>query len=168
MKKEEILHEVISQLPDYLVKIWGAAWDKTKFENVREHWEKQPVYGDMYAGAINCSKVNIAILSEPGSGASSGDLVTSRTFHIPGCGGFMLHERTQEFLQLFQEGVEAECFQDQAELVDKIRYYIKHETRRHQIAARGHAMVMAHHTSDHRVKEIIGTLQEQGMLKKSS
>ncbi len=163
-KKEKILANAIGPNEDIQLKVWGNSWEKTGFNNVRKSWQKQPVYGDMYAMAINASAVNIAILSESGNKSSSGDLITSRTFHIPGAGGFMLHERTNEFLELFEEGKHAACFSGPEELADKIRYYLGHASERKAIAAAGHELVMKHHTSDHRAAEILSTLVAEGIL----
>ena len=61
-------------------------------------------------------------------GASSGDLITARTFHIPACGGFMLHERTAEVREFFDEGRECAMFEGAAEMVAKVGYYLDHPT----------------------------------------
>ena len=76
----------------------------------------------------------------------------------------MLHERTDEFLELFEEDKHAACFSGPEELADKIRYYLSHETDRKRIAAAGHELVMKHHTSDHRAAEILSTLVSEGIL----
>ena len=81
--------------------------------------EAREVLGAEYAKAIRLSKVNLGILSEVRKGASSGDLITARTFHIPACGGFMLHERTAEVAQFFTEGAECGMFAGAEEMIDK-------------------------------------------------
>ena len=61
-----------------------------------------------------------------------------RTFEIPACGGFMLHERSAEALGFFEEGKEAEFFGSEGELKDKIGFYLKNETLRMNIAKAGY------------------------------
>ena len=49
----------------------------------------------------------------------------------------MLAERTDEHLQLFEEGREAEFFDSDDELVDKVRYYGERPEERARIAEAG-------------------------------
>ena len=49
----------------------------------------------------------------------------------------MLHERTSELLDHFQEGRDCACFADGDELAESIRYYLDHPDERAAIAAQG-------------------------------
>lgn len=79
-----------------------------------------------------------------------------RTFEIPACGAFMLAERTDEHLELFEENREAAYFGSVEELLDKVRYYLSHEDERQRIAKAGYRRVTAgRHTYLDRLKEIL-------------
>jgi spore maturation protein CgeB len=82
------------------------------------------------------------------------DQYTRRSFEIPACGVFLLSERTEAMTSLFQEGVEAEYFSSSDELLDKARFYLKHESQRMAIAQRGHDQVVrAGHDIRSRMKQ---------------
>ena len=42
----------------------------------------------------------------------------------------MLSQYTDDLDSMFKEGVEAEYFRDKEEMMDKIRYYLKHDDKR--------------------------------------
>lgn len=88
--------------------------------------------GDEYTRAINATRINLGFLRK-----AARDLQTTRSVEIPACGAFMLAERTDEHLRLFEEGVEAEFFEGFDELLAKCRYYLEHEEERARIAAAG-------------------------------
>lgn len=112
------------------VHVWGP-WPRWKgARNFRV--EGKPVWGDDYARAISAFRINLGFLRRVNR-----DLQTTRSIEIPACGGFLLAERTDEHRRLFEEGVEAEFFASDAELLDKASYYLTHEAERVRIAAAG-------------------------------
>jgi spore maturation protein CgeB len=114
------------------------------------------VVGADYAAAISCSQISLGLLSEIVEGASSGDLITTRTFEIPACGGVLLHERTVDVLKIFREEESCVCFEGIDELVSKIDQLLADEEWRRAIAAQGREVMVAGHSWDHRV----GTMLE--------
>jgi hypothetical protein len=114
------------------VKVWGN-WPKKLGRN-RENliFMGQLLKGEEYAKGLCAFDINLAFLCK-----RNRDRQTTRTMEIPACGSFMLAERTDEHLALFQEGKEAEFFATPGELLDKIRYYLDHEDERRSIAAAG-------------------------------
>jgi spore maturation protein CgeB len=135
-------------------------WEKAGCSLAR--WvETREVLGAEYAKAIRLSKINLGILSEVRKGASSGDLITARTFHIPACGGFMLHERTEEVRQHFEEGRECGMFNGAAEMVEKVGYFLDHAAEREAIAEAGHIRCLTSGNSvDDRVRAVLAKIAE--------
>jgi spore maturation protein CgeB len=114
------------------IRIWGDGWQKLKRRHPNLHIEGKAVYGDEYAKVLCATKINLGFLRKVNR-----DKQTTRSIEIPACGAFMLGERSDEHLELFKEGVEAEFFSDNEELLQKTIYYLKHEEERIRIAGNG-------------------------------
>lgn len=158
-KKEGVLTEVLRRRPTLALRIWGAQWAPVARRNavLRDAISGNTVEGEEYARAIRASAINLGILSEARIGASSGDQITSRTFHIPAAGGFMLHERTNELLRVFDEPNEVLAYADIDELMARIDQALGDEPMRRRVAARGHEVVQAAHSWDHRIRDLLAT-----------
>lgn len=156
-KKQKIIENLKKAMPGLSLKVWGpVAW-----KVLPDLYQNQPVFGREYAKAITLSKINLALLSEQRPGASSGDLITSRTFHIPASGGFMLHERTVETEEHFEDGKECVLFSDHDEMIDKIHYYLAHDDERCAIAAAGRQRCLdSGYSTDDRARVIITKFHE--------
>ncbi len=126
------------------VKIIGSFWDRVP----NRHHNLNVVHGDLtgqdYSKAICATKINLSFLRK-----ANRDLHTTRSVEIPACGGFMLAERTDEHLELFHEGKEAEFFDSDDELLDKVNYYINHEKQRKAIAEAGRRRCLESGYSNH-------------------
>lgn len=159
-KKEAWLSALKESLPEINLKIWGEQWFKSKSAALKNCIQYTAVLGDLYAVAIQCSKINLGILSEQIAGASSGDLITSRTFHIPASNGFMLHERNEESLAYFHENIEAGFFNGPDELITQVKHFLSNELLREKIKSEGHAKALREHSLDDRARTVINYINE--------
>lgn len=101
----------------------GRAWKGMDTPDVEE--------GD-YVRALNGTKIALAFLS-----TLNQDTYTMRHFEIPACGTFMLSQRTDDLLTLYEEDKEAAFFSSADELIDKARFYLAHADARRRIAEAG-------------------------------
>jgi spore maturation protein CgeB len=153
--KQALLEGLILQRPSLDLKIWGD-WSRLPDASpLRPYVERRPVTGFEYALAVRSSRVNLGLLSELVPGASSGDRITQRTFHIPAAGGLMLHERTEDLLEIFTEDDSCACFEGVQELVEKVDSLLSDDGKRAAIARRGLEVVQGAHTWDHRASTIL-------------
>ena len=115
------------------IRIWGNHWPRpwySKHPNLKI--EGRALYGEDYPKAICASQINLAFLRK-----ANRDQQTDRSMEIPACGAFMLTERTEEHLRLFEEGKEAEFFDTDDELLEKVKYYLERPERCRTIGAAG-------------------------------
>jgi len=136
-KKQQILNGLLDQCAGIDLRVWGPGWARATGP-VRERWQGRGGYGDELSAIYCSSRINLALLSEPGGGTSVGDQVTARTWQIPASGSFMLHEETAELERYFNPGTETGTFRSPEELAARVREFLEDEAARHQIAAAGY------------------------------
>ena len=149
-RKHRILQQVVSLVPEINLKIWGDGWSRVpELARFLQGWAPR---GDQYARIAAHSPINLAIM---GVTEAAPDETTTRTYEIPACGGFMLHERTSELLDFYDEGTEVACFGSAEELAEKVQYYLAHPAEREAIARAGHARCVPAYSYDNRMREIL-------------
>lgn len=85
--------------------------------------------------------------------------VTMRIFEGAACGALVLTDAVQNGLtELYKPDEELVVFEDDEDLLSKIRYYLTHDNERDAIAYAGQARTLAQHTYHHRARQIVGTL----------
>jgi spore maturation protein CgeB len=154
-KKEQLLSKLVASRPTLRLKIWGEQWHRASVPSLRAAIGGHEVIGEDFVRAVRGSRINLSIMSEARRGASLGDQVASRTFVVPACDAFVLHERTDEVLRLFREPDEIVCYADSDELIGQIDRYLPDEAARTRIAARARDLVRRRHSWDARIAEIL-------------
>jgi spore maturation protein CgeB len=87
--------------------------------------------------------------------------IKGRIFEIPACGGFLMTTRDDSLKEYYVPGQEIVFFEDADDLVEKCRYYLKHEDERRAIAEAGYRRTLVEHTYAHRFNQIF---QQMGLL----
>lgn len=164
--KERLVSAVARALPDVRLRVWGNGWNRRLEPVLAPFVMNLPIIGADYAKAVCASAVNLGLVSELVTGASSGDLITHRTIAMPACGGFMLHERTSEVTTLFEEDRECALFGSEEELVAKVRYFLDNSGERLAIAAAGHRRALASgYSVDDRAREVVARYRKLRALR---
>lgn len=154
--KESVLRDLCYYYPDLDLAIWGNQWyESCRSEELRGCVRGRALEGELYPIAIASGRINLAIMSGPVSTVSWGDETSTRTFEIPACGGFMVHERSREVEELYAEDEEAVFFDSLGDLIPKIDHYLGHPEERAAIAAAGHARCVPAYSYANRMREIV-------------
>lgn len=131
------------------VRVWGGGkWLEYKHYSPNLKIEEKGLYSEDYCKALRAFKINLCFLRK-----INFDQQTTRSVEIPACGGFMLAERTNEHIALFEENKEAAYFSSDAELVKKCKFYLSHNEERISIMKKGYS------------KTIIADYSNKGMIK---
>jgi hypothetical protein len=158
-EKEHWLRIVKKRFPEANFKIYGNRWDSiADKEMFGPSIMGVPVHGRDFAKAIFSAKINLAIHMGMVGNRDWADLVSTRTFEIPACKGFMLHVDNQEIRQLFTPGAEIDVFKDVEELCEKIGFYLGHETIRREMCERAHKRCVPAYSYEERARAIADRL----------
>jgi len=151
--------EFIAYLIDHgiRVQVTGNDWPKGRqWEKIKPFYKGPSVYGEEYIRTINGMDIALHFLRH-----SNRDEQDSRTFEIPACGAFMLAERSDLHMTLFEENKEAVFFSSKEELLSKVTQYLARPAERMQIADAGMRKChTAGFTHESRLKEVMAKLYE--------
>jgi hypothetical protein len=153
--ERRILHLARAGVP---VKVYGGGWEHSEHrDELRGVATNRWVWGPEYARAIVSFDVNLGIVSKWNRNHTA-----SRTFQIPALGAFLLHERNEYVSRYFKEGVEAEFFDSDDELLEKCRHYLGHPDERARIAEAGRRRCIdSGYFEVDRVREVVSLLEAQ-------
>ncbi len=114
--------------------VYGYNWRKaSRRKELALVMRPQFLGGEDYVNCLRGAKIGLGFVSKINRNQSAG-----RSFEIPGCGTFLLAQRTEEHLRCYQEGVEAVFFNGEEELVKKASWYLVHDQEREAIAKNGY------------------------------
>jgi glycosyltransferase involved in cell wall biosynthesis len=134
--KERTISYIIKNNKQLKVRVYGIGWNyaSSEFKKMLGTNLKPGVYGDELAVAYCASKINLGLLSRSISTPSIQDLTTVRTFQIPACKAFMIHEDTEEVRSYFEADKEIILFNKPDDLLQKINETLSNENMRLRIA----------------------------------
>jgi spore maturation protein CgeB len=146
----------LSYLEGYDLAIWGANYWKNRCRNkfLRRSWRGREALAEEMVKVCLASKINLNILRLQNKGSHN-----MRTFEVPSCGGFMLHEASEEVGNYFDVGGEIDCFSSPDELREKIAFYMQKPERRTHMREAAWKKVQDH-TYQHRARRILDVFKE--------
>ena len=162
--------KTLEALKDFKLKIWSLPVVREYLPGTGEVTRKElspdsPLYplitgrelwGGELAKAYSAAKIVLNIHSH---GKSDPNM---RVVETTACGAFLLTEDRSGLKDVFDVGRELVCFRGLEELRERARYYLANESERKSIARQGQARAYRDHTYVHRMKELLGYVEEFG------
>jgi spore maturation protein CgeB len=153
--KARWLLAVARRLPGLHLRIMGPGWRRPTLNTELERYILgHELTGDSYCRALQHSRINLAIHFGPAERSDWQDNVSTRTFEIPACRGFMLHIDNAEVRELFEPGREIDVFSTEEELCEKIRHYLGRPELRGEMIERAYERCVPAYSYDARAKAI--------------
>lgn len=127
-------------------------------------WPYGPISGEEIAPILRRSRIS---LNFSGSGKVIERLlpnrrqVKARVFEVPGAGGFLLSEWAPGMERFYDLGEEIDVFRTEAELVEKVKFYLAHSDCRDKRARAAYQRTADEHTYDLRMKDLVEFAVEQ-------
>lgn len=83
-----------------------------------------------------------------------------RDFEIPGFGSMLLTQYNPEIASCFEEGLEAEFYRGEDEMLDKLKFYVNNMNSAIKVARAGYNKVVNSHTWKHRFESLFHQLDD--------
>lgn len=160
--KGALMIALAEALPNIAIRVVGARWeDHARGTALAQAIAGHQSSGDYYAAEIASAKITLGIHMGADPRTGFADRVSTRTFEIPACGGFMLHVDNDEVRSLYDVPSEIDTFVDADDLVAKVRYWLDHPEERDAVAARGHARAVPAYSYTERGLELAALVERK-------
>ncbi|MCO4771062.1 MAG: glycosyltransferase [Deltaproteobacteria bacterium] len=140
----------VANLGQVGIHVWGD-----------EGWKHAADYGAVWRGRAGHGKQLTEIYSQPAIHLDIGrlyqtDIITMRVFDVLACGGFCLAEWSPQLGDLFEIGVELDCYRTLEEMLEKTGHWLEQGPEaRAEVGRRGRERILRDHTIAHRVKALL-------------
>lgn len=146
------------QLPDARMRVIGPGWKRATIGTALEPSVMSGAYyGCGYSEAVQTARINIAV--HLGPAGKWQDNVSTRTFEIPACRGFMLHIDNPEVREFFTPRDEIDVFSSSDELAKKAEYYLERPDLRAAMIEQAYQRAVPAYSYDTRAKAILDVIR---------
>ena len=85
--------------------------------------------------------------------------MSERIYMAVGCGAFYMCHHVDGIEEVLEPGKEIVTFHSEDEMIDMIRYYLKHDDLRRKIAMAGQRRVLKEHTYEVRFRQMMEIIE---------
>jgi spore maturation protein CgeB len=149
-----IREKILEQLHDYDLAIWGPLWYRVKQNSHLKKCIKGGALGpDEWIKIYSAAKIIIVIHFQEENVPCY--QASPKIFEGLACQGFVLTNDQPDVVSMFNNGQHLVIFNDEADLIRKIVYYLDRADERSAIAAQGYEEIIRNHTYVHRIQEML-------------
>jgi len=134
------------------IKVYGPYWKYFK----RGKIINDSVYGPEMVKAYNAAKIVLNVHIEDDISYKA----NMRVFEAAGCGAFLLTDNAHEVGKMFDIGRELATYEDEEDLIELVKHYLKAEDERREISARAQERAYKEHTYRQRIASLINVVSK--------
>ncbi len=150
--------EILSQLFDFNLGIWGPGWEKIpKNHPLRKYITIGNIKPEEWIKIYSAAKIVIVIHYQDKKNPCH--QASPKVYEGLACNCFVLVDNQRDVRALFEDGKHLVIFKDIDDLRGKIAYYLAHSQERINIAQSGYSEVMHKHTYLHRLQSMLNTVK---------
>ena len=159
LRKREFLKRVVEE--GFQLKWWGPRLPRKIatlpliFGALGRSYGGEFVWGGNYAKVSRLSKIFLAFDAAPYIRKS----MSERIYMAVGCGAFYMCHHVDGIEEVLEPGKEIVTFHSEEEMIDMIRYYLKHDDLRRKIAMAGQRRVLKEHTYEVRFRQMMEIIE---------
>lgn len=147
------------------LKIWGYGFTsdnpvKNILKKIKNRVDfKKSLQGEIWGLDMYQVLANSKITLNSHGDIAKGHSVNMRMFEATGVGTLLITDYSEDLNQFFIPDKEVVCYKNEAEAIEKIEYYLKHENERKQIALAGQKRTLEHYSYEKIIQQYISVFQ---------
>lgn len=149
----QVLEQVAKEIP---INIWGWGLSfVSPFSSLIRNYRGEAWGVDMYKILAQSKIVINRHVDVAGDYANN-----MRLYESTGVGAMLITDEKKNIQELFKVGKEIETYKNAADLISKIKFYLKHDKKREQITREGQKRTLKDHTYLVRMKKLVKMVEE--------
>jgi len=151
--------EILKNLNEYNIGIWGPNWNQVHSDNMRNisindtnldvsEWVK------IYNGA------KLVIVIHFQNGKIPCYQASPKVYEALACKSFVLVDQQKDVFSIFKDNYHLAGFKDPIDLMNKVEYYLNQSELRKKIACAGYEEVRRNHTYKHRIIKMLSIIKK--------
>jgi spore maturation protein CgeB len=137
------------------LEVWGYGWETLPSSSPLRGRHRGEAWGIFMYETLARARIVLNRHID----AAEGHANNMRMYEATGVGAMLLTDGGRNLPELFQPGAEVVAYEDQDDLVEKLRYYLEHDLERTEVAAAGQRRTLGQHTYERRTAQLVAMLQ---------